>query len=360
MSHSFADFYRGKRVLVTGHTGFEGGWTAAWLKLMGAQVCGYGLPPATRPNFFDATILDRGMTSVFGDIRDRNSLASTFTEIQPEIVIHCAARTSHRSCVQEPVDAFSTNVMGTVHILEEARLTHSVRAIVLMNTDSFSDTGVRSGRDTDEIGPSQLLSASVASAELARSAFNKTFFHKTGTAVGTARTADAIGGGDWREGRVVPDLVRALLSSQSLPAAKEKQRKLRIWHLLEPVRACLLLAKDLFERGQKSAGVWDFAPSGGRISAIEFSEKFVALWNGADAGQSSSFKPSRSNSNSEKAWAELGWSPFLCPDQALAWTVEWYRGFYSDPASALKTTHDQIERYMRLTSVNHTCAGVYL
>ena len=126
MSHSFADFYRGKRVLVTGHTGFEGGWTAAWLKFMGAQVCGFGLPPATRPNFFDATILDRGMTSVFGDIRDRNSLASTFTEIQPEIVIHCAARTSPQSCLREPVDAFSINVMGTVHILEEARLTHSV------------------------------------------------------------------------------------------------------------------------------------------------------------------------------------------------------------------------------------------
>lgn len=346
MSHSFADFYRGKRVLVTGHTGFEGGWTAAWLKLMGAQVCGYGLPPATRPNFFDATILDRGMTSVFGDIRDRNSLAGTFTEIQPEIVVHCAARTSPQSAFQEPVEAFSINVMGTVHILEEARLTRSVRAIVLMNTDSCFDREVRSAREPDEGGPTHLLSTSMTSAELARSAFNKAFFQNSGTAVATARTANAIGGGDWREGRIVPDLVHGILAGQALPSRKEKELKLRIWHVLEPVRACLLLTKNLFERGQKSAGVWDFTPASARISASEFSEKFVALWNGADAVEGSA--TAAPNSNSEKIESELGWSPLLSPEQALAWTVEWYRGFCAEPASSLKITHDQIERYMRI------------
>jgi CDP-glucose 4,6-dehydratase len=350
MSHSFADFYRGKRVLVTGHTGFEGGWTAAWLKFMGAQVCGFGLPPATRPNFFDATILDRGMTSVFGDIRDRNSLASTFTEIQPEIVIHSAARTSPQSCLREPVDAFSINVMGTVHILEEARLTHSVRAIVLMNPDSCSEHDMRSGSESGEGGPNQLRSASVASAELARSAFSKTFFQKIGPAVATARTARAIGGGDWRQGRIVPDLVRATMSSQPIPASLEKERKLRIWHVLEPVRGCLLLAKNLFERGQKSAGVWDFAPGRERIAASEFIEKFSAFWNAPDDRQTNSSAALASNSNSENTVVGPGWSPLLSAEQALAWTVGWYRGFCSDPASSLKTTHDQIEQYMLLTS----------
>ena len=348
MLQSFADFFRGKRVLVTGHTGFEGGWTTAWLKLLGAQVCGYGLPPATRPNFFDATILDRGMTSVFGDVRDRNSLASTFTEIQPEIVIHCAAQTSPQSSLRQPVDVFSINVMGTVHILEEARLTHSVRAIVLMNPDACGEREVRSGRGSGEIAANQLLSASVASAELARAAFNKVFFPKTGTAVATARTAPAIGGGDWREGRIVPDLVRAIISAQSVAAGQEKERKLRIWHVLEPVRACLLLAKNLFERGQKSAAAWDFAPGGERISATEFSEKFAALWNGTDAGQSGSSKAKTPMATSERIEAEPGWSPLLSPDEALGWTVEWYRGFCSEPASTLKTTHDQIEQYMLL------------
>lgn len=349
MPHSFADFYRGKRVLVIGHTGFEGGWTTAWLKLMGAQVCGYGLPPATRPNFFDATILDRGMTSVFGDIRDRNSLANTFTEIQPEVVIHCAARTSPQSCLREPVDVFSINVMGTVHILEEARLTRSVRAIVLMNTDSCSERKLRATREADEIGLNLLLSASADSAELARLAFTKTFFQNTETAVATARTASAIGGGDWREGRFVPEMLRAILSGRPSPASQEKEHKLRVWHVLEPVRACLLLAKKLFERGQKSAGVWDFAPSRDRISAIALSEKFDALWNRAEAAQSSSSKTRDLTPNPEKTDVE-GWSTLLSSDEALAWTVEWYGRYYSDQASTLKTTQDQIERYSALVA----------
>lgn len=350
MSHSLADFYRGKRVLVTGHTGFEGGWTAAWLKLMGAQVCGYGLPPMTRPNFFDATILDRGMTSVFGDIRDRNSLAGTFTEIQPEIVIHCAARTKPSSCLREPVDVFSINVMGTVHILEEARLTPSVRAIVLMNTDSYSRQEMRSSGEPGQDGPNQLLTASMDSTELARSAFTKVFFQRTGTSVATARTAHAIGGGDWREGRFVPDLVRSIISHQSIPAIQDKERKVRIWHVLEPVRGCLMLGKNLYERGQKSAGVWDFAPRVDRISASEFSEKFLALWKAGDKGQVTSSRPIPSTSNSEKTGAEPAWLPLLSNDQALAWTVEWYRGFCAEPASTPKTTHHQIDRYMVLTA----------
>jgi CDP-glucose 4,6-dehydratase len=240
--------------------------------------------------------------------------------------------------------------MGTVNILEEVRLTNSVKAIVLMNTDSCSEQKMRSGRESDESGPNQLLSASVASAELARSAFNKVFFQKTGTSVATARTAHAVGGGDWREGRLVPDLVRAIMSGQSIPASQEKVRKLRICHVLEPVRGCLLLAKNLFERGQKSAGVWDFAPGGDRISASEFSEKFATLWNAAESEQITSSRPSVSISNSERTEGEQGWSPLLSPHQALAWTVEWYRGFYSDPASTLKTTHDQINQYMLLSA----------
>lgn len=341
MSHPFTDFYRGKRVLVTGHTGFEGGWTAAWLKLLGAQVCGYGLPPATRPNFFDATILDRGMTSVFGDIRDRNSLASTFTEVQPEIVIHCASRTSPQAAFHEPVDAFSTNVLGTVNILEEARLTQSVKSMVLVSTASC---------DAHELSPSanaesqEIYRSSLASAELARLAFNKTYFQTSGAAIATARVADAIGGGDWRAGRVVPDLVRAIISAQLATDHQAKGRKLRIWHVLEPVRACLLLAKNLFERGQKSAGAWDFAPGGARIAASEFSEKFAALWNQDDIKAPDPLVP---KSRPEKTEAELGWSPAMSADQALAVTVEWYRGYCLQPDSALKTTQDQIEQYMR-------------
>ena len=348
MSHSFSDFYRGKRVLVTGHTGFEGGWAVAWLKLLGAQVCGYGLPPATRPNFFDATILDRGMTSIFGDIRDRNSLANTFTELQPEIVIHCAQINPAQS-FREPVDAFSTNLMGTVHILEEARLTPSVRAMVLVSS-ACSDRQSRTTHDGEEC---DLYRATMESAEIARCTFNRSFFQKTKVAVATARIAEAIGGGDWRKGRIVPDLVRRLASPEEVVSKKEKQRELKIWHVLEPVRACLLLAQNLFERGQKSAGIWDFAPGDqDRISPAGFYET-VALWNQPEAsGHDNAPKaPTSGKPNLLQAQTEtMGWLTALSPDQALAWTVEWYRGFCTDPTSTLRTTHEQIERYMRMNA----------
>jgi CDP-glucose 4,6-dehydratase len=339
MSPPLADFYRGKRVLVTGHTGFEGGWAAAWLKLLGAQVCGYGLPPATRPNFFDATILDRGMTSIFGDVRDRNSLASAFAEFQPEVVIHCAAQTSPRSSLREPVDAFSTNVMGTVHILEEARLTRSVRALVLVSNEL--ETGSESETDTDD-----LYSATTSSAELARSAYNQCFFQKTSTAVATARIAEAIGGGDWREGRILPELVMGVMSGE--PVRFNKERELTICHVLDAVHACLLLARDLFELGQKCARVWDFAPGDqGHIAASELARKFADLWSAeAPSSKKKSSTSPISKSKPDNSKAELGYSPVLSPEQALAWTVEWYRDFCGDPSSALRTTANQIEEYM--------------
>ncbi len=341
MANLLADFYRGKRVLVTGHTGFEGGWAVAWLKLLGAQVSGYGLPPATRPNFFDATLLDRGMTSIFADIRDRNSLATAFTELQPEIVIHCAAQTNPQSSLEEPVDAFSTNVMGTVHILEEARLTHSVRSVVLVSNAS--------GKELNGKSTNNLLNASVASTELARAAFDKCFFEKNGTAVVTARVADSIGGGDWREGHPAPDLVRSLMSGEPFAASKETQGGLRIWHVLEPIRACLLLALNLFEGDQKSVQALNFAPGDeGQLSYPQFVEKFTGLWNGADAvSHKNSPKPAHRISD-HKIESELGGSPVLSADQALAWTVEWYSGFCSEPSSSVRTTESQLEQYMRM------------
>lgn len=352
MANRFADFYKGKRVVVTGHTGFEGGWAVAWLKFLGAQVCGYGLPPASRPNFFDAVLLDRGITSIFGDIRDRNSLANMFTEFQPEIVIHCAAQASPQSWDREPVDAFSTNVMGTVHILEEARLTNSVRAVVLVSSDLSSEHEARSPREDGERSADDLYGASLVSAELARSAFNKSFFQKTNTAVATARAPDAIGGGDWTEGRAIPDLVRAITTGG--PVSAGGQSAVRLWHVLEPLRAYLLLAQKLFECGQQCSGEWDFGPDDeGRISAAQLSKTFEKLWHVEERASAPQKAPKHllrvPKPRPDKTQAELGWSPVLSPDEALAWTVEWYRGFYGDPSSTLKTTEDQLRRYIRIT-----------
>jgi CDP-glucose 4,6-dehydratase len=353
MAHPLASFYRGKRVLVTGHTGFQGGWLVAWLKLVGAQVFGYGLPPATRPNFFDATVLDRGITSIFADIRDRNALATAFSELQPEIAIHCAAQTSSESAGRDPVQAFATNVMGTVHILEEVRQTGSVRALVITwRVDACDETAwSRDSRGTDSFGASESISSSFGAAALATSAYVGTFFAKAKTGVAIARTANLIGGGDWAEGRVVPDIVRSIGSDQSI--AVNNGRATAWQHVLEAARAYLLLGKKLYEEGPAQSGAWNFAPAASdNMAPGELAKRFVEHWgdgkvqielrNDTSAAKAS---PRVNTSNSQ---AKLGWTPALPLEEAIVWTVEWYRSYYADPHSACRLTEEQIERFMRL------------
>jgi CDP-glucose 4,6-dehydratase len=348
MPHILADFYRGKRVLVTGHTGFQGGWVVAWLKLLGAQVYGYGLPPARRPNFFDAIALDRGMTSIFGDIRDRNSLAAVFSESQPEIVIHCAMRSSRQLSHSEPVDTFSTNVMGAVHILEESRLTHSVRAVVLA-MGGLSDEYGQEARPS-ESAP-DVRDASMHCAEIASRTFSKSHLCDSNTAVTSARSTDTVGGGDWREGRAVPNLVRSIMCGE--PVHLGDKFALRIWHVLEPVRAFLLLAKKSFEAGQQYSGDWEFTPATSRpVRAPQLAKDFVSLWDtgqlAAETGTKLQGQERTLDASEGRAESELGWSVVLPYEKAIAWTVEWYRAFYSESASAWRVTEEQIDRYMRM------------
>ncbi len=346
MSHSLHDFYRGKRVLVTGHTGFQGGWTVAWLKLLGAQVCGYGLPPISRPNFFDATLLDRGMTSIFADVRDRDALANAFAEFQPEIVLHCATRSTPQLAYREPTETFFINVLGTVFIIEEARLTGSVRAIV--NIGGIEGGLTSTPRDK---GTLDVFNATMACIELVGSAFSHSFLQTTSTAVATARAGEVIGGGDWREGRTVPNLVRSIMCGE--PVDLSNGPALRTWHVLEAVCAYLSLARKLFENGHQHSGTWDFGPdSHHEIPAAQLAKNFVRLWDGAE-GSAVDSKPEHTDSpaaelKASRKQAQLGWSNLLSKDEAIAWTVEWYRFFYGDASSAWRTTEQQIDRYMQM------------
>jgi CDP-glucose 4,6-dehydratase len=351
MPPPFADFYRGKRVLVSGHTGFAGGWLTAWLKLLGAQVSGYGSPPATRPNFFDATLLDRGMTSIFGDLRDREALANLFAEFQPEIVIHYAAQVSPQRARLHPAEAFATNVMGTVHILEEARHIDSVRALVIANSDHCYENRNTAGgaREQDALGGHDSYSSSAACAELAVSAYIAEFFHQRKTAVATARSGPVIGGGDWAEGELVPDMVRGITSAE--PITIEHGSSARLWqHALEPVRAQLLLGQKLYEQDHEFSGPWNFGPRDeDSVTVRRLAESFVKHWGGGKLV----FDPDEIapqtvvRLNTEKAQAHLSWKPALPIEEAIAWTVEWYLAFYADPASSWRTTEDQIQRFMK-------------
>ena len=353
MPHSFADFYRGKRVLVSGHTGFTGGWLAAWLKLLGAKVCGFGQPPSSRPNFFDATLLDRGMTSIFGDLRNREALANLFADFQPEIVIHHAPQISAQRARLDPVEAFATNLMGTVHLLEEARLIDSIRAVIVSNTDQCykGPSSFQGHPEEDALGGCDPYSASAAGAEFAASAYIAEFFADTRTAVATAGTGNAIGGGDWSDGEPVPEIVRGITVAR--PVVIGKPSAVGMWlHVLEQVHAHLLLAQTLYQQGQKFSGPWNFAPRvEDAITMQRLAEIFVQRWGAGDLA----FEAADSHAptlpvlrlNTDKAQTQLGWQPKLPIENAIAWTVEWYKAFYADPASSWRTTEDQIVRYMR-------------
>jgi CDP-glucose 4,6-dehydratase len=355
MPHPFADFYPGKRVLVTGHTGFTGGWLVAWLKLLGARVFGYGLPPTSRPNLFDANLLDRGITSMFGDVRDRNALANAFAEFQPEIVIHNAAQSLVQHSHRDPVETFATNVMGTVHVLEEARLTSSVRALVVASGDQCYENRdwFWGYREEDALGGQDPHSSSQACAELVTSTYIQSFFQGTKTAVATARVGNVIGGGDWTQDRLIPDIVRGITAGQRV-VIRDGSAVLPLFHVLEAVRAHLLLAQRLFEGEAEYSGPWNFGPRDeDEISLRNFAESFTNH-RGQGEGElilnhedSDTHRPRPIRLNTTKAQTRLDWMPVLGLDEAIAWTVEWYRTFYADPASAWQTTENQIQQFMR-------------
>jgi CDP-glucose 4,6-dehydratase len=351
MPHPFADFYWGKRVLVSGHTGFHGGWLAAWLKLLGARVCGYGPPPSTRPNFFDAALLDRGMTSIFGDLRNLEGLANIFADFQPEIVIHYATLVSRDQAKLDPVEAFATSVMGTVHVLEEARHIDSIRAVVVANTGQCFKNHTWGHREEGVLGEHDAYSSSAACAELAACAYIAEFFRDTRTAVATARTGSVIGGGNWGEGELVPEIVRDIISSKQIVVREASTVKM--WqHVLEPVHAHLLLAQKLYEGHQEFSGTWNFSPRDEDAVAVgQLAKRFVKHWGMGeltlDSDENASPAKPVFRLNARKMQSQLAWRPALTLEDAIAWTVEWYKAFYADPASSWRTTEDQIRRYMR-------------
>jgi CDP-glucose 4,6-dehydratase len=353
MPHPLAAFYRGKRVLVTGHTGFHGGWIVSWLKLLAAKVLGYGLPPATRPNFFDATLLDRGISSIFGDVRDRGALATAFSEFQPEIVIHCAWRSAPANSLTDPVENFAVNTMGAVNVLEETRLTNSVRALVFAmsnvgneNRDLFSPC-----REELAIGADGVYGASLMAAEFAASGYMRSFFESSKTAVAVARIVHSIGGGDWAEHRLIPDVVRAITAGKTITIHDPEQAR-QYLHVLESVRACLLLGQNLFEQGKTFAGPWNFAPPENQsITQRELAKNLAECWGekteiAVPDGGKVATRPFFLRS--EKANAQLGLRTALDLQTAVQLTVDWYRAFYTEPASAWRTTEDQIEKYVKL------------
>ena len=348
-------FWRGRRVLLTGHTGFKGAWLSLWLARLGARVTGFGLPPLTRPNLFDALHLPPE-TSRIGDIRDPQALAGAFAASEPDIVIHMAARALVRPSYLDPVGTFAVNTMGTAHLLEAVRAARSVRAVVVVTSDKAYENREwpYAYRETEAMGGHDPYSASKGCAELVTSAYRASFFGEGHhpARIASARAGNVVGGGDWSQDRLVPDIVRAFELGDSVEI--RAPHAIRPWqHVLEPLAGYLRLAECLAgEDGTAFAEGWNFGPADEDCRPVShLVERLAAGW-GKGAGWHLSQKAHPHEAtylkvDSSKARARLGWDRRLPLDAALDWTAAWYRDAAAgaDPRALAER---QIARYEAL------------
>ncbi len=295
-------FWKGKRVLVTGHTGFKGSWLSLWLQSMDAQVVGYALAPPTNPSLFEVAEVAKGMTSIIGDIRDLEHLRRVFAEHKPEIVIHMAAQPLVRYSYIEPVETYSTNVMGTVNLLEAVRSTGSVKAVVNVTSDKCYENRewVWGYRENEAMGGYDPYSNSKGCAELVTSAYRNSYFHPEkygthGVAIASGRAGNVIGGGDWAGDRLIPDIVRAIM--QGKPVNIRSPHAIRPWqHVLEPLSGYLVLAQKLYEEGAAYAEGWNFGPNDEDAKPVQWIvEKLTqGLGRGCELGAGWRRSPARS------------------------------------------------------------------
>ena len=324
-------FWRGKRVFVTGHTGFKGSWLSLWLQSLGAQVSGLALPPNTTPDLFTQARVADQMESTFADIRDLSAVQAAMGKAQPEIVIHMAAQPLVRLSYAEPVSTYATNVMGTVHVLEAARQTPSVRAIVNVTTDKCYENKEWAWgyREDEPMGGHDPYSNSKGCSELVTSSYRRSFFQAKGVALASARAGNVIGGGDWADDRLIPDILRAFERRQAVVIRNPLAT--RPWqHVLEPLSGYLSLAQHLYEGGQAFAEGWNFGPRDEDAQPVQWIvEHMVGAWGeGATWHLDSGTHPHEANYlklDISKARQRLNWQPRWTLATALQRITHWHR-----------------------------------
>ncbi len=327
-------FWQGKKVLITGHTGFKGAWLCIWLNYLGANLTGYALGPPTQPSLFEICRLERQVRSLTGDIRNQALLEKTMQEVRPEIVLHLAAQSLVRESYLNPVDTYEVNVIGSAALFEAVRKCSSIRAVVNVTTDKcyLNREWPWGYRENDILGGFDPYSSSKACAELVTDAFRNSFFnpgeyHLHGVAIASARAGNVIGGGDWARDRLIPDCVRAL--SREEKAVIRNPGAARPWqHVLEPLGGYLKLARKLYEHGPCFGEAWNFGPEDRDAKPVEWVvQRFCAKW-----GPDASYEADEKNSLPEagclkldcsKARARLDWYPRWDLDQAIGKVVEW-------------------------------------
>lgn len=347
------DFWRDRRVLVTGHTGFKGAWLSLWLGRLGAHVTGFALPPATSPNLFTLAGIERRIESQLGDVRDPAAVDAVMTRCRPDVVLHLAAQALVRRSYADPVGTYAANVMGTAHVLDAARRASGLRAIVVVTSDKCYENREWCWpyREDEALGGHDPYSSSKGCAEVMTAAWRRSFFlpdAAEAVGVGTARAGNVIGGGDWSEDRLVPDCMRAFASSQ--PVILRRPAAVRPWqHVLEPLSGYLALAERLSSDPRHFGEAWNFGPASDEARPVSWVvDRLCEFWgDGAHWVPDPGTHPHEAGLlqvDASKARARLGWTPRLSLEGGLRWTVDWYRRVAAgEDAAAL--TLEQIERF---------------
>ncbi len=325
-------FYMGKRVFITGHTGFKGAWLSFWLKWWGAKVTGYALPPLTKPNLFDLSGIEKHINSVIGDVRDLPSLRKAFDDCQPEIVIHLAAQPIVRESYRDPVMTYSTNVMGTVHVLECVRNSQSVRSFLNVTTDKVyqNNEWPWGYRETDRLDGQDPYANSKSCSELVTHSYQQSFFRDKHVAISTARAGNVIGGGDFSADRIIPDCVRAAMMKKLVRVRNPKSIR-PYQHVLESLYAYLIICQAQYEQVD-FAGAYNVGPDESNcVRTEELVDLFCEAWGEGLAWKAVDLKgPHEANLlklDCSRIREVLGWRPRWDAKQAIAKTVEWTKAY---------------------------------
>lgn len=352
------NFWMGKKVLLTGHTGFKGSWMTLYLQTLGAEVTGFSLPPNTNPSLFELAGVVEGITSIEGDIRSYKHILDVLQATKPDIVFHFAAQALVRLSYEQPLETYQTNIMGTVHLLEAIRHVKGIRVVLCITSDKCyenRESGRAYGED-DPMGGFDPYSSSKGCDELIIAAYRRSFFppdayDRHGVALASGRAGNVIGGGDWARDRLVVDIMNAFTAGQT--AFIRNTQAVRPWqHVLEPLNGYMRLAEKLWAEGPRFTEGWNFGPEPNAARPVAWiADRLARLW-GKNAAweQDAGSHPHEAQLlmlDTSKASAQLDWHPRLDLEQTLEWVVEWYQGYHQGCSPRMLTTK-QISRYEEL------------
>ena len=347
------DFYKNKKIFITGHTGFKGSWLSIWLNKLGANVTGFSLDPNTTPNNFNLSGLETKINSIIGDIRDYSFLKEAIRINQPEIIFHLAAQPLVRESFKNPLSTYQTNILGLVNLLEIIKESNTVKAVLIITSDKCysNKEWIYGYKETDELGGYDPYSASKACAEIISSSYRNSFYNHSNIHIATARAGNVIGGGDWSKDRIIPDCIRGITSGETILIRNPDS--IRPWqHVLDPLWGYLKLMYHLFNEGSTYAASWNFGPGQYEIlNVLDLVKYLTDEWKGnyeIHKNEDKIHEAGMLQLDCSKAYYKLGWKSLLTVQDALKYTIEWYKEYYEKKEDPYSLCIQQIENYSHI------------